>query len=492
MAADAMTPNAELVMPAIRWDPQGGFAPAGPAIAEALALGVGGFIIFGGERAAVRVLTDDITARAPHPLLIASDLERGAGQQVRGLTPLPPLLALAGLGEPAVREAARLTAREARAVGINWIFAPDVDLDIEPANPIIQTRSFGADPARVGALAAAWIESCQAEGVLACAKHFPGHGRTTGDSHDQLPVVAADTAALEADLAPFKAAVAAGVASIMTAHVAYPALDPSGVSATYSAPILTGLLRGAMRFDGLVVTDALIMKGALTAMTEEEGAVRALAAGCDLLLYPEDVAGVVRAIAAAIENGTLPRARVKEALARRRKVLAWLAGAAKAGHGARAGSAAGGPEGLSSSTVAAVPDPAGAALARTSLQVLRGRLPRLTGTVTVEIVDDDAGLPYPLPSRDVFAAAIAEHGLTLGDGGTRVVLLFADVKSGKGSATLKPAIRRELESRLARPAVVVLLGHPRRLAEIPGDHTVLCAFSGDEVMQRAAASLLTG
>lgn len=464
-----MIPNAELVLPAIRWDAQQGFEPARSAIEEALALGVGGFIVFGGEREALRELTAWIAARAPHPLLIAADLERGAGQQVRGLTALPPLLALARLGAEAVREAARVTAREARAVGVNWAFAPVVDLDIEPANPIVQTRSFGDDPARVGALARAWIASCQSEGVLACAKHFPGHGRTTSDSHAELPVVTADRADLEADLSPFRAAIAAGVASIMTAHVAYPALDPTGVPATYSAPILTALLRREMGYQGLIVTDALIMKGALKETTEAEGAVRALAAGCDLVLYPKDVAGVVAAIAAAIADGTLPRARVEEAVNRRR------------GAATRAATAAGGSAPGSS---------AAEALSRASLQVLRGTLPRLQRPVSVLVVDDDAGGPYALPPRSAFAAALGERGIELDRGGQRVVLLFSDVKSWKGRTTLAPVIRSQLGAHLEHPATVVLFGHPRQLLEIPGDHPVLCAWSGDEAMQRAAARLL--
>jgi beta-glucosidase len=463
-----MKSTAELILPAIRWDPRNGFEPAKQAVEEALALGVGGFIIFGGEKEAVRKLTGDLAAAAPHPLLIASDLERGAGQQVRGLTSLPPLMALARLGEKVVREAARITAREARDVGINWVLAPVVDLDVEPANPIVQTRSFGDDPGRVGALARAWIESCQAEGALACAKHFPGHGRTTSDSHAELPVVAADRASLEADLGPFRDAIAAGVASVMTAHVAYPALDPSGVPATYSARILTELLRREMGYDGLVVTDALIMKGALQQTTEAEGAVRALAAGCDLLLYPKDVAGVVAAIDAAIDAGTLPASHLTEAVARRRAA----AGRARSAAGSEA------------------KPPAPSPMARDSLLVLRGAVQRLRGPLSVHVVDDDVGLPVPLPPRSAFTNALKERGIEIGPGGERVVILFADVKAGKRSGMLKPFVVHQLEAHLATPATVVLFGHPRHAARIPGEQPVLCAWSGDEVMQRAAAHFL--
>jgi beta-glucosidase-like glycosyl hydrolase len=213
--------------------------------------------MFGGTRQQVLEVTSNLQAYADHHLLIGADLERGAGQQVRGLAQLPPALALrrmrehTRLGGP-VGAAAAYTASEARRVGINWVLAPVLDLDIEPDNPIVQTRSFGEDPAVVAACAAEWIYACQAVGPLACAKHFPGHGRTTLDSHATLPVVHASRELLEADLAPFRAAVEAGVASIMTAHVAYPALDPSGSPATFSMRILDRLRRD-LAYGGLVV-----------------------------------------------------------------------------------------------------------------------------------------------------------------------------------------------------------------------------------------------
>jgi beta-glucosidase len=194
-----MKPLAALVLPAIRWDAERGFAPALPAAEAALALGVGGFIVFGGERGAVANLTRDLAAAAPHRLLVASDFERGEGQQIAGLTSRPPPAALAaGSAREAVAEAAAITAREARDVGINWALAPEVDLDVEKSNPIVQTRAFGAEPEAVASAGARWVAACQEGGVLACVKHFPGHGRTTTDSHSELPVVAASREILEA------------------------------------------------------------------------------------------------------------------------------------------------------------------------------------------------------------------------------------------------------------------------------------------------------
>ena len=256
-------------------------------------------------------------------MLIAADLERGAGQQVAGLTEFPPPLALASLEDAAVvRWAGAVTAQEARAVGINWVFAPVGDLDVLADNPIVQTRAFGDDPNRVASLVRTWIEGCQDAGALACVKHFPGHGRTTVDSHIALPVVSDSAETLrDSDLLPFSIAVESGVASMMTAHVAYPALDPSGLPATISRPIMAEL-RERLGFDGLVVTDALIMDGALVGRRESDAAVEAVQAGVDLLLYPNDARRVRDALEQAIASGALAPARLAEALRRYERALA--------------------------------------------------------------------------------------------------------------------------------------------------------------------------
>ena len=178
--------RARLVCPALRWR-RGSFRSERAKIEQALAAGVGGFILFGGTRAAVTALTSALRDLARRPLLIGSDFERGPGQQVKGLTELPPPAALGYLNDlDATYACGQITGTEARAVGLNWIFAPVCDLDMEPKNPIVQTRSFGVDPERVAPHAAAWIRGCQEHGALACAKHYPGHGRTTTDSHEEI------------------------------------------------------------------------------------------------------------------------------------------------------------------------------------------------------------------------------------------------------------------------------------------------------------------
>src|SRR5690606_38565408 len=293
-----------LVLPALRWSDETGFDHEEAVIEDALDFGAGGFIIFGGPADRVAALIASLRAGAGRPLLIGADLERGAGQQFAGLAELPPPLALASLDDlEVIREAGAVTARDALATGVNWIFAPVADLDLAANNPIVQTRSFGIDPAAVSACVTAWIDGCQAAGALACAKHYPGHGRTATDSHAGLPVVEATRDLLAAtDMEPFRAAVAAGVASVMTAHVAYPALDLGTLPATLSSEII-GTLRNGLGFDGVVVTDAMIMDGAFVGRSEGAAYVQTVAAGVDLLLYPRQPRAARDALLHGLEIG---------------------------------------------------------------------------------------------------------------------------------------------------------------------------------------------
>ena len=482
-----MSNVAELLLPAIRWDTEKGYEPARDAIRQALEIGVGGFILFGGEEEAVRALTKELRAKSRIPLLIGSDLERGAGQQITGATGLPPLAALASLNDiEVIYKAARLSAREARTLGITWNYSPVCDIDVVPENPIIGTRAFGSDPAKVAKLAAAWIEACQREGVLACAKHFPGHGRTTGDSHMTLPVVDAPrTLLLETDLVPFRAAIAAGVASVMTAHVAYPALDASRAPATLSTKILHFLLREKLRFDGLIVTDALIMEGVLGPDGEAGAAVRAIDAGCDLLLYPNDIDAVIVALEQAVRDGPLDEDRILQS---RRRRLKWAQWAAPPTDYRR-------PSGADLMW--------GAQIAERVIHRVRGSVPRLTGSVDVVMIDDDLGGPYPAPSREPLLASLRGAGLAprqveslAAAGGPAIIALFGDIRSWKGrpgySERARQAVTAAIDSARGaqRQALVVQFGHPRLAAEIAGAGNVVSAWGGDRCMQEAAGRWL--
>ena len=458
--------------PALRWR-RGSFRSERTKIEQALAAGVGGFILFGGTRAAVTALTGALRDTAGRPLLLGADFERGPGQQIKGLTELPPPAALGYLEDlDATYACGQITGSEARAAGLNWVFAPVCDLDIEPRNPIVQTRSFGADPQRVGAQAAAWIKGCQEHGVMACAKHFPGHGRTTTDSHEGVPIVPAPVAELQQkDVAPFADAVKAGVGSVMPAFVAYPDWDASGAAAGFS-PTILHYLRGTMRFDGLVVTDAFIMGGATAVAPEGQAAVAALNAGCDMLLYPTDWAGVVRALDA-VDAG-----RAEEAMGRFEKALADHPGPPS------------GAQPLDDAELAEHQKFA-AGLADRAVHLVRGAAPQLGKIVSVSIVDDDVGGPYSIPPRDVFHKTLGASGVRLAPrprpGVSRIILVYAEPRSWKGRGDLGPASVATLERVVPGASLVVLFAHPRLVDQIPGDVPVVCAWHGQALMQRAVA-----
>ena len=282
---------------------------------------VGGLILFNGSLDETPAALERLHAHAGRRLVVSADIERGAGQQAAGATVFPHAAAFAAAGaeaEALAEEAACVTAREARAAGIDAAFAPVADVNRNRSNPIIATRAFSADAAEAARLVRACVRGLHRGGLAATAKHFPGHGSTAEDSHERLPVAAAARAELEAhDLRPFREAVAAGVDAVMTAHVAFPALDPSGAPATLSAPILEGLLRREMGFGGAVVTDSLLM-GAIRDAYPEPGAFAAalLAAGADVLLDPAEPAAMAEGIVRAVEQGALPRARLEAALGR--------------------------------------------------------------------------------------------------------------------------------------------------------------------------------
>ncbi len=258
--------------------------------------GVAGFILFGGKLEAVKAGLTELQRRASTrlvsmPLIIASDLERGLGQQVKGGTVLPSAMAIgsayeAGIGEDTLKRTFSCLAAQARWAGINMIFAPVLDINSNPENPIIATRAFREEPETVSRLGVLMIEEIEKQGVYACGKHYPGHGDTHEDSHSAMPVVEKDFKALEEfELKPFRAAIRAGVSAIMTGHLKIPLIDPSGLPATMSKKAI-GYLREQLGFKGLVVTDALNMAG--TGMKEEQAAGLALEAGANILLHPLD------------------------------------------------------------------------------------------------------------------------------------------------------------------------------------------------------------
>jgi beta-N-acetylhexosaminidase len=301
-------------------------------------LHVGGFHVFGGSEPAPAVLLNpaygSVTLGQPFaaaslanrlqalsllPLLNTADFEAGVGFRLAGATAFPRAMAFGAAGDERLAfEAGRITAVEARALGIHVNFAPVVDVNNNARNPVINTRSFGEDPARVGALAAAYVRGLREGGMIATLKHFPGHGDTDVDSHLGLPVIAHPRERLETvELPPFRAAIAAGAEAVMVAHIALPALDPApGTPATLSRPIVEDLLRGALGFGGLVYTDSMSMHAVSKMLPPGEAAVRALAAGSDVILHSPDDVAVAAAVKAAVAAGRIEPRRIDESAGR--------------------------------------------------------------------------------------------------------------------------------------------------------------------------------
>lgn len=285
--------------------------------------GVGGVILLGGSAVEVAERCQQLQSWATIPLLLAADIEEGVGQRFSGATQFPPPAALGAIAKKNPQRAVELaramgahTAAEALAIGLNWVLAPVVDVNNNPANPVINVRAFGEEPDIVSALATAFIQGARTHPVLTTAKHFPGHGDTATDSHLELPVMPHDRDRLQAiEWPPFIAAIAAGVDAVMSAHVHLPALDAER-PATLSPPILTGILRQQMGFRGLIVTDALVMGAIANAYGTAEAAVKAVEAGADILLMPSDPPAAIEAVVAAVESGRIPSERIQAAVAR--------------------------------------------------------------------------------------------------------------------------------------------------------------------------------
>src|SRR5256714_5977525 len=308
---------------------------------------VGGIILFRGPVYESVVICNRMQQLAKHPLLISADLEAGSGMRFDDTVNFPWNMAIAATGNPEyARRAGELTAREARALGIQQIYAPVADVNNNAANPVINVRSYGEDPVEVARFVAAFVDGAQHAGVIATAKHFPGHGDTATDSHRGLPEIDVTRERLNTvELVPFRAAVDAGVGSVMDGHIGLPLIDPTaitplprdvkikaietdeageivvekGTMPTTLSPVMNGILRNDLKFEGLIVTDAMSMSGLTLYFTQEEASVRALEAGADLLLKPADTEAAIRGVRNAIKQRRLTEKRIDVSV---RKVLA--------------------------------------------------------------------------------------------------------------------------------------------------------------------------
>lgn len=294
-------------------------------------LNVGGVVLLGGSAVEVAQRSAQLQNWAKTPLLIAADIEEGVGQRFAGATWFPPPMALGdiaksnlSLAKQYAREMGKVTAQEALGIGINWVLAPVVDVNNNPDNPVINVRSFAETPETVSELSGAFIEGAQQYSVLTTAKHFPGHGDTATDSHLALPILEADRDRLETvELPPFESAIAQGIDGVMSAHLLVPSWDKT-LPATLSPKILTQQLRDNLAFEGLVVTDALIMGALNEVASPEELPILAIEAGADMVLMPADPERAIASIMAAVNNGRLSRERIAASVERIGKAKAKL------------------------------------------------------------------------------------------------------------------------------------------------------------------------
>ncbi|MFE2300914.1 glycoside hydrolase family 3 protein [Streptomyces sp. NPDC059445] len=441
------------------------------------------------------------------PLLISTDQEHGIVARVgKPATLFPGAMALgAGGSRSDARTVGRISGAELRAIGINQDYSPDADVNVNPANPVIGVRSFGADPDAVAGLVAAEVKGYQSSGVAATAKHFPGHGDTAVDSHFGFPVITHSRELWsELDAVPFRAAIRAGIDSIMTAHIMVPALDPAGDPATLSHPILTGILRGELGYDGVVVTDSLGMEGVRTKYGDDRVPVLALKAGVDQLLNPPDLNVAWNAVLNAVRGGELTEARLDESILRILRL--------KAKHGVLSDPYV---RDAAVDRVVGVPEHLRAAdrIAERTTTLLvneEGLLPlsRLR-TPRVLVVGADPASPSLSdgPPTTVMAAALTGLGFTataLSTGTAPSAATIAKAVTAAADADAVVALtynltatgaQKTLVDRLVAtgvPVTAVAIRNPYDIAQIPGVGACLASYSWTDVEVRAAARVIAG
>ncbi len=484
---------------------------------------VGGVIISVGSPLEIAAKLNAIQRMSALPLLVGSDLEFGAGYRARGgyflpngidlggAVLFPPEMAIGATRDTMLAyEQGRITAIEGRALGIQIDFSPILDVNNNPANPVISTRSFGEEPALVARMGAAFIRGVQEHGMIATGKHFPGHGDTGTNSHLALPVVRVSRARLDSvELVPFNAAVEAGVGAIMTFHGSMPALDSSGAPGTLSHNVLTTLLRNEMHFQGLVISDAMDMRAVLDTYGAVNASQMAVAAGADVLLQPRDVAQTVDAVVAGVTAGKYTEGRLDASV---RRILA-----TKASVGLRTRRLVD-----LDSARAVVGDSANAAMARTaaerSITLVRDsahQLPlghlnkgaRVLSVTYAHRSDLGAGVTFDAELRKIFPALRPEfvdadaerpdffHLFAIADSAD--VILVSSYVAHSSTVTTVDAPRSfvdfidELGRRKEHP-VVIAFGNPYFLQQIPAVGAYVAAWGGFPVSQGAAARALLG
>ena len=514
----------QLIMPWVLGDfaPEG--SPSHDRILEYIEdQGIGGVIMSVGSPTEVAAKLNDFQAHSDIPLLVAADLETGAGFRMRGAvqmpgtielggaTDFPSLMAVGATADPQLAyEMGRITAREARGVGIHIPFAPVLDVNNNPDNPIINVRSFGENPEDVAELGAAFVRGVQEHGAIATGKHFPGHGDTETDSHLGLPVIPHSRARMDSvEIFPFRHAIEAGMGAVMTAHISVPSLDGGvGDPATLSSAVLTDLLRDEMEFDGLLFTDAMDMSAISRGFGAEEASVRAIEAGADVILMPPSVERAVEGIAAAVESGRIEASRIDASV---RRILETKKQMGLDRDRAVQIDQIGQVVGIPAHTQVA------AEIAERSITLLHngGNLLPLLGTRSARVMsvsfrrtsDVLAGRYFNTRLRQTYPR-LTTAGLDVNSGPAlyedllrqarqqALVILSTYVTAFSQSGSL--ALPEEVVdfagqlTEIGVPHIVVSFGNPYLITELPDVRAYMLAWSGSEVSQTAAAQALFG
>ncbi len=467
--------------------------------------GIGGVILYSenfADAAALSRLVADLSqiARDAKSLPLFFEIDQEGGPVIRinkGATILPGQMALAATADPerSVRTAATISATELRALGVNWNFAPVADVNDEPTNPIISNRSFSSDPARVSSLVTAAVQAYAAAGFFCCAKHFPGHGSTTTDSHTGLPKIEADRATLDrVELAPFRAAIAAGVPAIMSAHIVVPALDATPeLPVTLSKAVMTELVRNTLGFQGIVVTDDLEM-GALKNVGEAAAGLRALQAGADYLLFRFDESAQLeghRLITDAVRSGSLSSVRLDESV---RRVVD-----AKRRFGILDGRRDQSAPDLAANAKTALELARGATtlLRNRGVLPLRGRILAVSPTnADISFFDGQATLGSVMSSKraDAISESLPLHPNASDIDRVVSASRAADVVVVGTTNLFAYPEQVDLVKALAKqkPVAVVALRGPYDILSIPEIAAYLCAYDSREPSLTAAAEVLLG
>ncbi len=455
-------------------------------------------------------LSNELQRAAKVPLLVAADFENGTAMRLADGTSLPSAMAVAATGDPHdAFTMGKITAIEARAAGLNWIFAPVADVNDNPDNPIINTRSFGEDPARVAKFVAQFVRGVQENGAMATAKHFPGHGDVNTDSHISVPVVPGDLAELNrVELVPFRAAISVDVGAVMSGHLVVPAFEPDkNVPATLSPRILTDLLRKKMGFDGIEVTDALDMAGVTAIDSPPNVAVRAINAGIDVLLIPPNPDAAIAAMKEAVESGELPVAKVNEAV---RRILRAKAQLDLEQHRLtdlnRLNAVFGSPkfkteaQDIADRGITLIRDNAkilpldAAKPLRVLLVVISGDPDPYPGTLIEQELRDRAGSVQTVRVDTNFVKANSVQLPGSDNYDVAIATVFVKVADRKGTVGL-PAEEITLLNKLlasSKPTIIASLGSPYLVARFPNAKTWIAAFGTQDVVQRAMARSIFG